>query len=254
MKPPHSPAFRRTIKIVNHIHNGFGCARVALEDDYHHFRVQVEYANGFVTEVTGEAFRTPYTLCGQAVAVLPTLRGMPLSLNPTAITRYGDQRQHCTHMLDEAGLAITAAAGKIQQRLYEIEVPRHINGVTRPRLWRDQVLLLEWTVESNVIQSPATFAGVSIGRGMSRWTQNNLDSEAAEAALLLRRCAMISLGRLHNLDLEKHASSSGHCFVQQPDRAARALRIKGSTLDFSSNPADLIATDQTWLAQPPKEK
>jgi hypothetical protein len=243
------PVFRRTIEITHRAKATSGCVRVALEDDYHHFLVQVDYADNRVSRATGEALRTPYTACSGATSILAQLHGMPLSTNSIAVSRYGDQRQHCTHMLDEAGLAIAAAAAGTEHRRYDVEVPRHVNGVTHPRLWRDGEPLLEWAVNDNVIESPAPFDSLPLGAGMSRWVQENLDPDNAEAALVLRRCAMIALGRLRNLDLEVHARSSGHCYAQQPHRAKNALRVKGSTLDFSDNRDKLISSDRSWLDQ-----
>lgn len=249
MKDTIIPVFRRTIEISNHVKVDGGRVRVALEDDYHHFRVQLDYADNHVSDATGEAFRTPYTACGGATAVLTQLQGMPLTTDSVAVTRYGDQRQHCTHMLDEAGLAIAAAAAGTPHRLYHIEVPRHVDGVTHPRLWRNGEPLLQWAVSDNVIESPPPYEDLPLGAGMSRWVQDNLEPDIAEAALVLRRCAMIALGRLRNLDLEKHARNSGHCYAQQPHRAEHALRVKGSTLDFSNHRDDLIASDRSWLDQ-----
>jgi hypothetical protein len=83
---------------------------------------------------------------------------------------------------------------------------------------------------------------------MARWAFNNLSEEEAEAALLLRRCTQISLGRLNNLDAQVHASSTGRCYSQQPARAKQALRIKGSTWDFSEAASALCIDDQNWLA------
>ncbi|MNV97966.1 hypothetical protein D3C71_1931600 [compost metagenome] len=71
----------------------------------------------------------------------------------------------------------------------------------------------------------------------------------AEAALLLRRCTLISMGRAYNLDEQVHAMSTGLCYSQQSERAEQALRMKGSTLDFSDKPLKLCAQDQKWLRQ-----
>lgn len=242
------PVFRRSIAIVNQAEHNAGRVRVALEDDYHHFRVEIRYKNNAVTHAAGEALRTPYTLCASAASVLQRLEGMPLSRNPVAVTLHDDQRQYCTHMLDEAGLAIAAAAAGTTQRLYEIEVPRHVEGMTRPTLLRDGKKLLAWTVRNNVIEAPPPYSGLPLGKGMSRWAQKFLDSDTAEAVLVLRRCAMISLGRLYNLDEEIHARSTGHCYVQQPHRAPNAFRMKGSTQDFSDRKSDLISSDRQWLS------
>lgn len=72
------------------------------------------------------------------------------------------------------------------------------------------------------------------------------------AALLLRRCTLISLGRMNNLDAQVHASSTGRCYSQQPVHAPQALRIKGSTWDFSETAGMLCQDDQAWLAGKPE--
>lgn len=244
--------FRRKIRIAHSKSRINGVVRVALEDDFHHFRVQVNYSNGIVVAVRGEAIRTPYTLCRDATAMLTQLEGMPLSADPAAASLYGDQRQQCTHMLDEAALGISTAARGIDERVYDIAVPRHVNGVTTPRLWRDGKKLLEWSVDNATILGPEPFSALPLGKGMSHWIQKNLDFEMAEAAFVLRRCAMISLGRLRNLDLHEHARPSGLCYAQQPQRAELAKRVIQSTLDFTYNSQDLIATDQRWLENLPE--
>jgi len=243
------PCFRRVIEIVTHGSRARGCARVALEDDYHHFRVSLEYRNRFITRATGDALRTPYDLCRDATIGLGLLRGMALETDADVVLNHIDRRQQCTHMFDEAGLAVAAVTRNIRQRRYEIEVPRHVRGATRPRLWRDDDLLLDWQVEDGVIVSPAPFAAVNLGKGMARWALDNLGPDEAEAAIVLRRCSLISQGRLRNLDLESNASVTGRCFVQQPERAKRASRVKKSTLDFTNCKERLCAGDQSWLSE-----
>ena len=241
------PSFRRVIDIrtAGDVHSGE--ARVALEDDYHHFRVQLTFAHGRLSHASGTALRTPYTVCGDASAELQQLTGMPLEADCSAVTQFTNQRMHCTHMLDEAGLGIACAARGIKHRRYDIEVPRHINGVTQAALHRDGSRVLCWDLEDDHIHGPAPYDGLPIGRGFSRWDAINLDQDVQEAALVLRRCAMISLGRLRNLDREIHARPSGHCFAQQPNRAEQALRIVGSTQDFSKRSNELCAADRPWL-------
>jgi len=75
-----------------------------------------------------------------------------------------------------------------------------------------------------------------------------LSVDEAEAAIALRRCVMISLGRHKPLDTWVHAVASGHCYAQQPVRAEQALRMVGSTWDFSGRADDLCADDAAWLA------
>tara|TARA_R110002110_G_C13470525_1_gene720984 strand:- start:103151 stop:103909 length:759 start_codon:yes stop_codon:yes gene_type:complete len=241
------PCFRRVIDIRCAGTRDSGEARIALEDDYHHFRVQLTFAQSKVTNATGTAIRTPYTACGAATHALAQLRDMPVSADCSAISRYADQRLQCTHMLDEASLGIACAAQNISRRRYEIEVPRHVEGATEARVLRDAKPVLNWSIKDGRIEAPEPFSGLPIGSGFARWARENLDQDTREAALILRRCAMISLGRLRNLDAEIHARPTGHCFAQQPHRAEQALRIVGSTQDFSERGDALCAADQHWL-------
>ncbi len=243
----HRPSFHRVIEIRTVGNSDSGTARVALEDDYHHFRVQLTFAAGKVCSAEGTALRTPYSLCGNATAQLAKLRGMPLSPDDSAVTVFTNQRMQCTHMLDEAGLGIAAAARNIRSRRYAIEVPRHIDGETEASLDRDGLPVMGWRIRDGIIEAPQPFTGQAIGRGFSRWAAEHLDQDEREAALVLRRCAMISLGRLHDLDAITHARPSGNCYVQQADRALQALRVIGSTHDFSARQQQLCATDRDWL-------
>ena len=51
--------------------------------------------------------------------------------------------------------------------------------------------------------------GINLREGMARWALNALSEEAAEAALLLRRCTLISMGRAYDLDEQIHAVHVG---------------------------------------------
>jgi hypothetical protein len=59
---------------------------------------------------------------------------------------------------------------------------------------------------------------------------------------------MISRGRERNLDLLEHAEASGRCFAQQPERAVIALRVVGSTWDFTERAGELCAQDRGFVA------
>ncbi|MCY1465875.1 hypothetical protein D9M71_840780 [compost metagenome] len=102
-----------------------------------------------------------------------------------------------------------------------------------------------------MIEAPLPYSGINLREGMARWALNTLNEEAAEAALLLRRCTLISMGRAYNLDEQIHAVNTARCYSQQPERAEQALRMKGSTLDFSHEQLKLCAQDQEWLRQTP---
>lgn len=246
--------FRRRIDIAHSASGNAGLVRAALEDDFHHFRVEVAYLNGLVKKVDGFAIRNPYSACPAAGSQLMALAGMPLDSVANTVTRNTDASLQCTHMLDLAGLAIAAAARAIRQRRYDIQVPQRIDGKTIARLERDGVHVLEWDIDGTLIRDPAPYAGINLREGMARWALSTLKEDEAEAALVLRRCVVISKGRERNLDLQPAANPTGACYAQQPHRAAQALRIVGSTLDFTKRADFLCAGDHEWLRILPSVK
>ncbi|WP_320331905.1 DUF2889 domain-containing protein [Halopseudomonas formosensis] len=237
--------FRRRVEIHTQ-HNGE--VRAALEDDFHHFRVSIQHQHGTVTAVKGYAVRFPFTACPAAAKSLESLIGMSLSEIAHSVTRATDSRHQCTHMLDLAGLAIAAAARGTLRRVYDIAIAKRVAGRTAPRLLRDGQQVLQWQTQGTLIESPAPYTGVDLNHGMAGWAIKTLPPEEAEAALLLRRCTIISRGREFDLDAERHARNTGLCFAQQPERAEHALRMKGSTQDFTGCEDLLCAGDQDWLA------
>lgn len=241
--------FRRRVDIFAPPDTGVGEVRAALEDDFHHFRVWLCHHEGQVTAIGGEALRYPYSLCPQACDQLQQLVGMRLDRIAHSVTRQTDASHQCTHLLDLAGLAVAAAARGTHQRRYEINVGQRIASRTRATLIRDGNEDLTWEVNGTLIEGPSPYCGINLREGMARWALSALNEEAAEAALLLRRCTLISMGRAFNLDAQIHASSTSRCYSQQPERAEQALRMKGSTLDFSHEQPRLCAQDQEWLTQ-----
>ncbi|MEH6482961.1 MULTISPECIES: DUF2889 domain-containing protein [Pseudomonas] len=239
--------FRRRVEIVASYAEQSGEVRATLEDDFHHFRVRVRHNAGVVSAVDGEAIRFPYSLCPQACEQLQHLLSMPMSQVAHSVTRQTDASHQCTHLLDLAGLAIAAAARGAVQLRYDINVGQRVNQRTRAVLLRDDRPYLSWQINGTQIEGPIPYAGINLREGMARWAISNLSVEAAEAALLLRRCTLISMGRAYNLDAQIHAITTGHCYTQQPERAEQALRMQGSTWDFTDEAHALCAEDQVWL-------
>ena len=221
--------------------------RACLEDDFHHFRVRIVHVNGTVRHAEGWAVRHPYATCPLAANQLARLVNAPLNGLAQSVMRVTDPSEQCTHLMELAGLAIAAAARSIAQRWYDIAVPRRVAGRTLATLDRDGHRVLAWELVDTTITAPAPFQSVALRKGMAAWALANLSEDEAEAALVLRRCALISLGRAMNLDAQVHAEPTGRCFVQQPERAPHGLRIVGSIIDFSEAAKDLCATDREWL-------
>lgn len=221
--------------------------RAALEDDFHHFRVELVAAAGRITAIHVQAPRHPYSLCPAAALQVQQLVGQPLSSPAHALAQRVDPREQCTHVLDLAGLASAQAERGAGQRRFDIDVPLRQEGRTRASLSRDGTPLLAWDLQGLDITGPTPFAGMNLRTGLSRWVRAHLAPDEAEAALVLRRAAAISMGKGAPLDRQVHAQSTGRCYVQQPDRAPLAWRQVGSTWDFTARAEALCADDVAWL-------
>lgn len=225
-----------------------GEVRTALEDDFHHFRVTIRHAAGKVTAIDAEPLRVPWSACPAAVDRLPEFLGAALSdvAEAAAVT---DPRLQCTHMFDLACLAIAAATRPPGRRRYDIEVTdRALGGRTIAAIARDGQPLFAWDIDDSTVVAPARFAGLSLKRDFAPWVKRHLDLAEAEAAIALRRTAFIAAGRSFDLDKTERMLRSGGCITQTPERAAGAVRMKGTTFDFTSHPDVLAKDDQAWLA------
>lgn len=241
------PALNRVIRIAARP----GIVRATLEDDFHHFRVVLRHAAGRITAVETDSPRFPYTLCPVAGLRLQVLVGMPITDDMTAPFRLADARDQCTHQIDLAALAITAAARGTTRRRYDVVVRDEQAGRARHALLRrDGAEVLDWTLDGYAIVAPEPFAGQGLGSGFTSWVAQTFGAEEAEAALVLRRGVFISSGRgmAEVLDAMASAPISGGCWVQHPDRAPLALRQKGSTQDFTGRAEQLTRDDEAWLA------
>lgn len=239
--------FRRVIRIaLGQEPGGPAEARAVVEDDYHHFRVSILHDGRKVTGRRTQDLRKPFTLCGVAGQRLQALVGMPLSGDVMDSFRRIDARQQCTHQLDIAALAIAAAARGTRQRRYDIAVPLHA-GRFVAELRRDGQEILSWEMLDEQITAPALFRGLGIGAGFSGWVAKHLNAEDAEAALVLRRGAFLSVGRREDEPMLAMATPSGVCWVHQPVRHTQALGIADSVVNFSDVPERLTADDEQWI-------
>ncbi|HEX3951453.1 MAG TPA: DUF2889 domain-containing protein [Steroidobacteraceae bacterium] len=241
-------SFRRRIGVASTGDCEAGEVRASLEDDFHHFRVRLVHSERRIQALEGFAVRHPYTTCPLAAGQLSRLRGAGLNGLAHSVMRMTDASQQCTHLMELSGLAIAAAARSIAERWFDIEVSRRVEGRTVATLDRDGRRLLAWELRDTTIAAPSPYNGISLRAGMAAWALSNLEPDEAEAALILRRCALISLGRAKNLDVQLHAEPTGRCFVQQPERAAQGFRIVGSIVDFTAAAAEPCVADRPWLS------
>lgn len=220
-----------------------------LEDDFHHFRVDLRHDGSTVTEVDGSGLRSPWTTCLEAGDPLTALRGTVLATGPGALSHL-DARQNCTHMFDLAGLVVThAARGVDGDRIYDMAIddPAAGAGERSARLWCDGTLVLDWRLDGRVVLSPADWVEAPLWSGFIPWAARELDAETGEAAVALRRACDIAMGRQGDLDLFATAADlqhgmSGICHSFQPAIAPVAIRNIGSGRDFTDH-EDLLLAD-----------
>jgi hypothetical protein len=154
-------------------------------------------------------------------------------------------------MFDLAGLAIAhaARAGSVgTTRQYDVEIPHQAQagGEVVVRCDRDGQALLAWTLDGRRIVAPPTFAEAPWRRGFFRWAEETFDTDAAEAAIVLRRACDIGMGRGMDLDAVERAQEleqvmSGVCFTMQPEQIRVALRHKETIRDFDADPDAALA-------------
>ena len=238
----------------------FGCqggvAWGELEDDPHRFSVTVRQGGGVVEAVEAQGLRTPWSTCAAAGDVLKDLQGAPLDRSPFDVLRRVNMRAQCTHMLDLAALAISAAARGLGRRVYDVEVAatrKDGRETTAGVLSRDGALLAEWRVADWVIEAPEACRRLDLRR-VWPWLEANGDREDdAEALFVLRRAVLVGRVTFVDLDQLKLATElpdmAGACFTFQPGRMEQAERRLGSTLDFTSTPERLL-TDSVARFRP----
>lgn len=77
--PPEIPrrfgAYRRAIRIASTT----GTVTGEMEDDVHHFRVELQHDGAVLRKVTCETLRTPYTTCAGALGPLTAREGRTLN-------------------------------------------------------------------------------------------------------------------------------------------------------------------------------
>ena len=102
-----------------------GCSTAWMEDDLHHFGVEVAHDGRVITKVTTHAPRHPWSTCEMAGHFLEAqFRGVALA----DADDVEDQRQHCTHLYD---LVVAAARHALDDKpvVYDIRVADAVKGV-----------------------------------------------------------------------------------------------------------------------------
>jgi hypothetical protein len=246
--PPGTSMFRRRIRLIN---VDPSCTVGELEDDCHHFRIELHHDTATIISADGCYFRGPWTTCAKAGEPLRKIEGHPLVARAAAIGGYADALENCTHMFDLAGLAMAHACRSSRQRQYDIVVtdmqaPPSLSQTAV--IWRDGVEVVRWDLEQREVVAPAAWAGAPLRNKFIRWAEERLDPDTAEAAIALRRLIDIAMSRIGDLDRFVRADDAtgtmmmGRCMTYTPQNIAVALRVKGSTRNWEHH-GDLLLAD-----------
>ena len=237
---------RRRIRLIKETEN---MTVGELEDDFHHFRVELTHDMTKVLAVSGSILRAPWSTCSEANSPLQSIVGSPLSPDSTSIGNYAVPTSNCTHLFDLTGLVISHSVQEIPIRQYDLMVTDPVDDEQELCLWRDGELFLDWTIREGVIISPEDWEGVSLIGKFIAWSKDNLDPHTAEAAIALRRMTHISTGHGINLDkldsgVEHTDGPIGRCYTYSNEVLIRAKRMKGTVRDFRKEEhASLMLSD-----------
>ncbi len=224
---------RRVVAIVEN-----GRVHAALEDESHHFEVEILHDGQHVTRIEAITHRIPWSTCPGAVTKLKQLTG--LSLQRVNQTTGLDAKEQCTHLFDLTRLAIArAAVNKSVQ--YDAAVPDRIDARTRPELLRDGKSFITWDVTGYTVTGPAPYAGHKL-QGAPKWP-SGLDADTIEAALVLRRTMMVAIVRTPEVDAAREGKLPDGALVQMIKDEGRT----GRCFTYQLPMFDQSVPTRTWI-------
>lgn len=223
---PGEPGMRRAVLLDPRP----GRIRAFVEDDVHHFEVELAHRDGIITHVAARTIRHPWTTCtGAGPLLADRLCGVALA----DAAGFDSPYAHCTHLYDLALLA-AAHARDARPTLFRMFVADAVAGRRRAVLERDSAILIDWPLDRETILPPHHQAGLSL-RAIRQWGAA-LPVDEREAGLLLRRVVFISIARTFDpdTDIEIPNPPPGACFTHQPEHFDPEARMRGSRRDFTS--------------------
>lgn len=236
-------AFRRRIRLVRTGDAQYGHVHGALEDCNHGFQSTVHYADGKVTGIEPQFMRIPFTTCDGAFRPLQQLIGAQVSSTTSALLSLAPPLSNCTHLHDLTLLAITHSQRNSSIVQFDVEVTDAVNGVSDLRVWRSEndgarKLMHHWQSKNYVLSSPAELKDKPLFMGFSRWANETFSGLENEAAFVLQKGNLVSIGRMLDVDgmagsraIDENASVS--CFTYSPPNNAIATRVGNTVRDFT---------------------
>ncbi len=219
-----------------------------IEDDFHHFRVEVIHDASTILEANGTGLRGPWVTCMESDRPLRAIEGHPLTASSTGIGAYTPPTKNCTHLFDLTGLTVAHSQRDEVERVYDFAVTdtRDDEGTRELAAWRNGEEILRWTATFAEVLDPPEWRDAPLATKFIPWAAEHLDPETAEVAIALRRVIAISHGRVVDLDATPTAADlgdgpNGRCHSFQPEVAVNAIRVKKSAYDFAEHSKHLLA-------------
>lgn len=233
--------FNRRIKLVQ----SEGCLNGELEDCNHGFRVSVHHHNGVITDIKPEFKRIPFTSCGGAEEPLRELIGMPLGASISALIQRAAPVKNCTHLYDLTLWTIQHSQREEDEVIFDVVVTDAVEGVSNLTVSRNGVVQHDWQAKNGYLLSPESLEGKSLFKGFYQWVNETFSSLELEAALVLQKGNLVSIGRMIDLasltggraidETERHA-----CHTYSPDNNKTAIRLADTERDFTDTPENLL--------------
>jgi hypothetical protein len=200
-----------------------------MEDYVHHFRVEYEHADGFVTRAVGTGVRVPWTTCPIGAAGVAAMAGT--AVGPGMGEKWvSDRTGQCTHVIDLAAVALAHADGPDVR--YDARVSPGGGPYRTATLRADGQPVLTWELEDDVVLTEP-FAGMRVrSRELKQLMLGIDDPERREHVAIMRRACHIAPSR--GLDLDNYQVAAeisildSSCHTLQPQVAATSRRVRGS--------------------------
>ena len=217
---PGIPGFRRNQLIDPRA----GRVRADVEDNLHHFWVEIEHDDVRVLALRTGAVRQPWTTCSAAGEFLSQrMTGARLD----ELLKVDSPLAHCTHQHDLALLAAAHATDSLPT-LYSTFASDQHEPVQHAELYRNGVAQLSWDITDSEIVSPGLGSGLSL-RKLRLW-EHDLSAGEREMARVLRRTVFTSGARLYDYSrtptADRVVESVGACYTFQPERSPGSRLIK----------------------------
>ena len=242
--------FRRRIRLRREGDNRNGFVHGALEDCNHGFQSTVTYKDGNITEIKPQFMRIPFTTCDGAYKPLQNLINTSVAATPAELLIIAPPLSNCTHLHDLTLLAIAHTQRKENIVQYDVEVTDAVQGVSDLRVWRsinegEKKLMHHWQSANYAITSPPVFKDKPLFMGFSRWANEAFKDIENEAAFVLQKGNLVSIGRMLNVDAMEGSRAKDEndrvaCFTYSPENAANAFRIGKTVRDFTDCEENLL--------------